>query len=217
MQRVIREVDPPRPSTRLSTLDTLPNVAAHRSTEPKKLSATIRGELDWIVMKCLEKDRTRRYESPSALATDIGHHLQDEPVLASPATTTYRLQKFARRHRIGIGVVASVLVALSAGLIVAVIALRREKIAKDDAIAARDHEKTARVAEENARAYEKETDRFLGNMFSAIDPAESRGKEVSVREVLDAASKRIDNDRQTSAAGINNRAAARNTTIAGWR
>ena len=96
---MIREVDPPKPSARLSTIEELPSVAANRGLEPKKLNGLVRGELDWIVMKCLEKDRARRYQTANDLALDLEHYLADIPVSASPPSTTYRLRKFLRRHR----------------------------------------------------------------------------------------------------------------------
>jgi WD40 repeat protein len=109
--RLIREEEPPRPSTRLSTTEELPAIAANRGVEPKGLSGLVRGELDWIVMRCLEKDRNRRYESASGLATDVQRYLADEPVLACPPSAAYRLRKFARRNK---GVLAAVgLVALA--------------------------------------------------------------------------------------------------------
>jgi len=99
MLRIIREEEPPRPSTRVSSSDTLPSIAANRHTEPARLSKDVRGDLDWIAMKCLEKDRNRRYETASALAMDIQQFLDDEPVLARPPSTMYRFRKFARRNR----------------------------------------------------------------------------------------------------------------------
>jgi serine/threonine protein kinase/Tfp pilus assembly protein PilF len=97
--RLVREEDPPRPSTRLSTVQELPSIAANRGLEPRKLSGLVRGELDWIVMKCLEKDRNRRYETANGLARDIEHYLHDEPVNACPPSRGYRLRKFARKYR----------------------------------------------------------------------------------------------------------------------
>jgi serine/threonine protein kinase/Tol biopolymer transport system component len=100
MQRIIREQEPTKPSTKLSTLGkTLTDIAKHRSATPDILRKTIRGDLDWIVMKSLEKNRNRRYETASSLALDIYHHLEHEPVMAGAPGTTYRMQKFLRRHR----------------------------------------------------------------------------------------------------------------------
>ena len=119
MQRIIREDDPEKPSTKLSTMGkALTDVAKHRKVEPEALRKLIRGDLDWIVMKTLEKDRTRRYETVSELATDIERHLRDEPVLASPPSAGYRLRKFVRRNRVA--VITSLLVAVT--LLIAVIA-----------------------------------------------------------------------------------------------
>src|SRR5687767_682642 len=97
--RVIREEEPPRPSTRLTTAAELPTIAAQRGLEPKKLSTLVHGELDWIVMKALEKDRTRRYETANGFARDIERYLHDEAVLACPPSASYRFRKFSRRHR----------------------------------------------------------------------------------------------------------------------
>ena len=100
IRRIIREEEPPRPSTRISTLgSTLTDVSAKRKTDPNRLSAIVRGELDLIVMKCLEKDRTRRYETVNGLARDVQRFLSDEPVEACPPSVVYRLKKIARKHR----------------------------------------------------------------------------------------------------------------------
>jgi serine/threonine protein kinase/WD40 repeat protein len=98
MLRMIREEEPPRPSTRLSATAELPSVAANRGLEPKQLRGVVRGELDWIVMKALEKDRDRRYETANGLAKDVQRYLADEPVLACPPSAWYRFRKFARRN-----------------------------------------------------------------------------------------------------------------------
>ena len=99
-RRIVREEDPPRPSTRLSTLDAaLTTVAEKHHTDPRTLCHQVRGELDWIVMKALEKDRTRRYETANELAKDVQRYLDDEPVEACPPSKVYRFGKFARRHR----------------------------------------------------------------------------------------------------------------------
>jgi tetratricopeptide (TPR) repeat protein len=98
--RVIREEEPPRPSTRLlESKDTLPSISAQRQTEPGKLTKLVRGELDWMVMKALEKDRNRRYETANGFAMDVQRFLADEPVLACPPSALYRLRKFARRNK----------------------------------------------------------------------------------------------------------------------
>jgi tetratricopeptide (TPR) repeat protein/serine/threonine protein kinase len=119
MLRLIREGETQWPSTRLSTAEDLPAIAANRGVEPRKLSALVRGELDWIVMKALEKDRNRRYGSANDLALDIQRYLADEPVLACPPSAGYRLRKFARRHQAGLafaGLLLLFLVLLGAGL-----------------------------------------------------------------------------------------------------
>ena len=110
MLRLIREEEPPRPSTRLSTTDELPSIAANRGTEPTKLSGLVRGELDWIVMKALEKDRNRRYETANGLARDVERYLNDEAVQACPPSAGYRFGKFARRHKLGLAVAGMILV-----------------------------------------------------------------------------------------------------------
>jgi serine/threonine protein kinase/Flp pilus assembly protein TadD len=108
MLRVIREEEPPKPSTRLSTTEELPSIAACRNVEPRKLSSLMRGELDWIVMKALEKDRNRRYETANGLAADLRRYLDDEPVQACPPSAWYRFGKFARRNKMSL-VMAGVL------------------------------------------------------------------------------------------------------------
>lgn len=109
MLRIIREEEPQKPSTRLSSADTLPSIAANRNMEPARLGRTVRGELDWIVMKALEKDRGRRYESATAFAADLQHYLNDEPVVACPPSAAYRFRKFARRNKGGLAVASLVL------------------------------------------------------------------------------------------------------------
>jgi tetratricopeptide (TPR) repeat protein len=109
MLRVIREEEPTRPSTKLSTADGLPTLAANRGTEPAKLTKLVRGELDWIVMKALEKDRNRRYETANGFAMDVQRYLADEPVQACPPSAGYRFRKFARRNKTGLAVAGLVL------------------------------------------------------------------------------------------------------------
>ena len=119
MLRMVREVDPPRPSTKLSTAEALPNIAANRSIEPARLAKLLRGELDWVVMKALEKDRTRRYETANGFARDIQRYLADEIVEARPPSAGYRLKKFVRRNPLQLALAATVaLLVLGGGAVV---------------------------------------------------------------------------------------------------
>jgi WD40 repeat protein len=137
--RIIREEDAPTLSNRLARTEELPAIAANRGLEPAKLTKLVRGELDWIVMKALEKDRNRRYESASTFAADIQRYLKDEPVLACPPSAWYRFRKFARRNKaalatastVGLAVVVAVAV-LAVSTVVAQTALRAETRAKDN-------------------------------------------------------------------------------------
>jgi serine/threonine protein kinase len=138
IRRIIREEEPAKPSTRISTLgQAATTVSANRKSEPKRLSQVFRGELDWIVMKALEKDRNRRYESASALAADVQRYLSDEPVQACPPSVGYRLHKFARRYRLPVSVAAALVLLLMAGVVVsawqAVRATQAEDHAKEEA------------------------------------------------------------------------------------
>ncbi|HVX59707.1 MAG TPA: serine/threonine-protein kinase [Pirellulales bacterium] len=117
MLRIIREEEPQKPSTRLSSADTLPSIAANRSIEPARLSRTIRGELDWIAMKALEKDRSRRYETASGFALDLQRYLDDEPVQACPPSAAYRLRKFVRRNKGPVLAAAFVALSMVVGII----------------------------------------------------------------------------------------------------
>lgn len=117
MIRMIREDDPSRPSTRLSTSDSLPSLAAMRQTDPSKLMAELRGELDWVVMKCLEKSRERRYETANGLARDIQRYLSHQPVEARPPSSGYRIKKFLERNRSSASAVALGVVLFLAGFI----------------------------------------------------------------------------------------------------
>ncbi len=115
MLRMVREVDPPRPSTRLSTADALPNIAANRSIEPGRLAKLMRGELDWVVMKALEKDRNRRYDTANGLARDIQRYLAEEVVEARPPSRAYRLKKFVRRNPLQLALAGTIVLLLLGG------------------------------------------------------------------------------------------------------
>jgi WD40 repeat protein/tetratricopeptide (TPR) repeat protein len=154
MRRKIREEDPPKPSTRLSGLSETDrtNVASHRRSDPAELASLLRGDLDSIVMKCLEKDRSRRYETANGLAMDVQRHLAHEPVLARPANAIYRFRKLVRRNRgpAVVALTAAVLVLLGIiGLIAGIITIKAER---NIAVEAGKNEAIQRTAAENARA-----------------------------------------------------------------
>ncbi len=134
MLRMVREVDPPKPSTKVSVADALPSIAACRGIEPAHLKQSLQGDLDWIVMKALEKDRTRRYETANGFAADVMRYLASEPVSAAPPSRVYRMQKFVRKHRAGVIAASLVLLALLAGVTGTTLGLfearRQERIAQ---------------------------------------------------------------------------------------
>jgi len=158
IRRIIREEEPPRPSTRLSTLGPVAaTVSANRGSEPRRLSALFRGELDWIVMKALEKDRNRRYDSASAFAADVERYLGDEPVLARPPSAQYRLGKYLRRNRGPVLAGALVSAAVFAGVIGAAYGAieaqkqREVNSQREQAEVARDGEASAKREAQEAR------------------------------------------------------------------
>jgi eukaryotic-like serine/threonine-protein kinase len=153
--RRIREEEPPTPSTRLTkSPETLAEVAERRGIDPAKLPRLLRGELDWIVMKALEKDRGRRYETANGLGRDIEHYLNGEPVEASPPSATYRARKFARRHRLLLATVAGFLALLFGGIVVstwqAVRAMRAESAAMKEMDRVMSAEKATRLERDRA-------------------------------------------------------------------
>jgi WD40 repeat protein/serine/threonine protein kinase len=152
MMRMIREIEPQRPSIRFTSLgQTAAHTAAQRSVDIQRLGLLLRGDLDWIVMKCLEKDRTRRYETASSLAADIGRHLGDEPVVAGPPSAVYKFRKFVKRHRRGVAAAAIVSAAVvlgglgtAAGLVWALDERARAETSEQQALLDRDAASTAR-------------------------------------------------------------------------
>jgi serine/threonine protein kinase len=136
MLRIIREVEPSKPSTMLSSSEQLPAIAARRKLEPARLTKLVRGELDWIVMRCLEKERGRRYETANGLGLDLQRYLADEPVQAGPPSTRYRLKKFLRRNRRGVLAVGVLLLALLSGLAGTTWGLLEAQRQRDRALAA---------------------------------------------------------------------------------
>jgi eukaryotic-like serine/threonine-protein kinase len=153
LQRIIREVEPPKPSTRLSAnTDTLASVAAKRHTEPKRLGTLVRGELDWIVMKALEKDRQRRYETANGLAMDIRRYLSGEAVNAAPPSAAYRFKKFVKRNRVMVSAGSAVAAALLIGMVAFAWQFKVASDQRDIAVQAEKAEAEQRMAAEAARA-----------------------------------------------------------------
>jgi serine/threonine protein kinase/tetratricopeptide (TPR) repeat protein len=144
MMRILQEEEPSKPSTRLSTDASLPSLAAVRQTEPRKLMALLRGELDWVVMKCLEKQRDRRYPTANALARDIQRYLDDAEVEARPPSAAYRLRKFVRRHYRGVLVGSLLLLALIVSIVSTTWGLVRSRQAEAAAIRERNKKEAAR-------------------------------------------------------------------------
>jgi len=182
IERIIREVDPPKPSTRLSgTAETLASIATLRNIEPKKLGSVIRGDLDWIVMKALEKDRTRRYETANGLAADIQRHLAGEPVVAAPPSASYRLRKFARRNRGAVTASAFAALVLMAATAISVWFGLSEAAARANESAQR------QLAEKRADETRQVAD-FQSRMLSEIDvEVMGRGIKDRFREQVRAA------------------------------
>jgi serine/threonine protein kinase/tetratricopeptide (TPR) repeat protein len=186
IRRVIREEEPPKPSTRLSeSKDSLPSISAQRQTEPAKLTKLVRGELDWIVMKALDKDRSRRYETANGLAMDVQRYLRDDHVLACPPSAGYRLRKFALRHRVTLTTAAVVALALVAGTAVSTWQAVRATLAQAEAGRQRD-------AATKAASQEKLANTLLADLLSAAVPEENaRDKKVSAEELFHQAVQKV--------------------------
>jgi Leucine-rich repeat (LRR) protein len=155
IRRIIREVDPPRPSMRMKTLDgnELTTMAKRRHTEPAKLPGALRGDIDWIVMKCLEKDRSRRYDTANGLALDLQRHLANEVVIARPPTTAYLLSKLIRRNKLAFAAGAAIVATLVIGIAASVWQAVRATSAEKRAVAAFDELRaTAPAFAEQARS-----------------------------------------------------------------
>jgi serine/threonine protein kinase/tetratricopeptide (TPR) repeat protein len=205
--RRIREEDPPRPSTRLETIEDTASIAASRGTEPARLARQVRGDLDWIVMKALEKEPARRYETADGLARDIVRHLEGDPVEAGPPSATYRLRKLARKHRGTLATAAgfaTLLVAATASSTMLAIRARRAEAEarrdRDAALAARRSEADARrraEAAEKASLIEadkaREINQFLTkDLLSRAEPAYTADEDhVTLLNVLDRAAENV--------------------------
>jgi non-specific serine/threonine protein kinase/serine/threonine-protein kinase len=187
IRRIIREEEPPRPSLRLSSLgDTLPSISALRHMEPGALRKLVRGELDWIVMKCLEKDRNRRYSTANGLIRDLERYLHDEPVEACPPSARYKLMKFARKHRRAFATAAGFLLMLIAAVVVSAVLAVRARIAEADALA-----QSRKTAQAQARA-EAVTDFLIKDILIQAAPEWNEVEsKVTVIEVVRKAAKEI--------------------------
>jgi serine/threonine protein kinase len=190
--RIIREEEPPKPSARLSTTHELLAIATNRGMEPNRLSGLVRGDLDWIVMKCLEKDRNRRYETANSLALDLRRYLNDEPVLACPPSAWYSFRKFVRRNlRIlaVAGLIGLMLVGAVIGLTISNVLISREQAAKSSALVlAKQNEQRAKVEADKAASISD----LLLEMFTSANPDRIKGAGYTVRELLDDFSSRLD-------------------------
>ena len=181
IQRIIREKEPPRPSTRITQLGPHSAEAArNRRTEPRRLVGELRGDLDWITMRALEKDRTRRYQTANALATDVRRHLSNEPVLAGPPSAAYRAGKFVRRHRFGVATAATLALLLLG--FAATMGVQARRIARERNRANQEAETARQVSS------------FLQSLFAASKPGTRSPDSMTVRELLDAGAERIDRE-----------------------
>jgi serine/threonine protein kinase len=195
IRRTIREREPSRPSTRLSTMvgADLTAIAKSRNAEPPGLVRLVRGDLDWIVMKALEKDRTRRYDTANGLASDIQRHLKNEPIVARPPTGAYRFQKLVRRNKAAFAVTTLIAVVLVAATGVsawqAVRATRAETLAKQRLAESQANETLAKERLADSEAISK----FMTEVFQSADPARD-GRTITVAETLSNATKKLETE-----------------------
>ncbi|MCX5691834.1 MAG: serine/threonine-protein kinase [Planctomycetota bacterium] len=186
IQRIIREVEPPRPSTRLSqATETIASIAANRGTEPRRLGSTLRGELDWIVMKALEKPRGRRYASAAEFAVDIERYLRDEPVQARPTSAMYRTWKFARRNKVVVVAAGAVALSLLAGLAATTVMYLKADEARLSEQAQR------RVAETKSATAQAINDFLTQDILVTANPWDGEGRHVTVAQVLERAGDKV--------------------------
>jgi eukaryotic-like serine/threonine-protein kinase len=196
MLRMVREVEPPRPSTKLSAAEALPSIAANRSVEPARLAKLLQGELDWVVMKALEKDRTRRYDTANGFARDISRYLADEVVEARPPTPQYRLRKFVRRHKGQVIAASLILLALLAGIAGTTVGLLRAREQRNIAehrlkqlMVANAKTETERTRAEQNFATARTVILDLGTRINQIETGETNPRlaDLARKEALDKA------------------------------
>jgi serine/threonine protein kinase len=181
IRRIIRDEDPLTPTKRLQSLgDTAIEVAKRRHTSLEVLKRQLRGDLDWITMKAMEKDRVRRYASASEFAADIHRYLTEEPISARPPSATYRIRKYIRRHKLGVAAAAFVVLAIligTAGITIGFLrAVRAEKKAVEEAATA------------------KQVSDFLVDLFKVSDPSNTKGNTITAREILDRGAKKVEEE-----------------------
>ncbi len=187
IQRVIREVEPPRPSTRLSGVgDTATGFAKARKTDLRGLASVLRGELDWVVMRCLEKERKRRYGTASALGEELERYLRNEPVQARPANPGYRLRKFVKRRKGPVAAGAVIVLLLVGGVVGTTLGMLS---ARDEA----ERANSAVLAAERAEALRERAQRYLSGVFALASPSEL-GREASAEQILNEALQRLDKE-----------------------
>ena len=179
IQRIIREEEPPRASTRLSGLgDIQTSIAEQRRTDVTSLYKQLKGDLDWITMKAMEKDRTRRYSTASDLAADIARHLKKEPIIARPPSRIYDVGKFIRRHKWGVAMATLLILVIVIGGTAAIIGFVRAT-------------KAERLARQEAQTA-TQVSNFLVDLFNVSDPGEARGNTITAREILNKGAKEIE-------------------------
>jgi serine/threonine protein kinase len=191
--RTIREKEPPKPSTRLGTLSQgdLQAAAASRAVPAARLSRLVRGELDWIVMKCLEKDRARRYETANGLARDLERHLNNEPVVAGPPSALYRVQKAIRRNQLAVTAAAVISTVLIAGIFASTWQANRAKSAEREQVRLRREAERERTRAQTAATRSDEVATFLKDMLKSAGPSVAGGRDSALlREILEKAATR---------------------------
>ena len=200
MLRMVREVDPPRPSTKLSTAEALPNIAANRSIDPARLSKLLQGELDWVVMKALEKDRTRRYETANGFARDIQRYLVDEVVEARPPSRGYRLKKFVKRNKGQVIAASLVFLTLVGGIVgtsLGMASARRAQKAEARQRGIADDQRDKAIASETKAREEAAKTRAINDflthdLLTQAEPANNAVEDkVTLLEVLDRAAAKV--------------------------
>ncbi|MGA2748959.1 MAG: serine/threonine-protein kinase, partial [Verrucomicrobiota bacterium] len=190
LRRTIREKEPVRPSTRLSTMleGELSTTAKQRASEPPRLIHQVRGDLDWIVMKALEKDRTRRYDSANGLAADLHRHLHNELVVACPPSMRYRLRKTVQRHKTAFATAAMIAAVLILGAVASLSeAIRATRAERDQS--------RLRAAAQQEAAKSEQVAQFLKDMLKGVGPSVARGRDTRLlREILDQTAQRLDRE-----------------------